>query len=317
MPESADRTLHERYLRPEVLAKIGNLELRARMVVEGFFSGMHRSPYRGLSIEYADHRPYTQGDDFRHIDWKIFGRTDKYYIKEYEQETNLECVLVVDASESMTYRSSGSALSKYEYAAVAAASLAHLALHKQRDSVGLVVFDESIRRFVRPSRNPNHWRALVRELDRGTGTAKTSIRRVLDDLAERLDHRVLIIMFSDLLDDVDEVLKGLNHLRFRRHEMIVGCVWDEAEFEFPFRGPTRFEGLEREGHLLTEPRNLRDRYLAEVERFMETLRLGCYRRHMDFTALRTSTPLDVAIGTYLATRGMKIRKRSSRVLGGR
>jgi len=304
------------WLRPEVLARIGGLELRARMVVEGYYTGMHRSPYRGASVEYADHRAYTQGDDLRHIDWKVYGRTDKYYIKEYEQETNLDCVLVVDTSESMGYRSAGAPLSKHEYATVIAASLAYLALNKQRDSVGLALFDERIRRYVRPSRSPARWKAVIRELQGGLGPAKTGIRQVLNDLAERLDHRVLIIVISDFLDHLEEVLQGLAHLRFRRHEIIACCVWDDAEHDFPFTGPTLFDGLEGAGRLLTEPRALRDRYLEEVRRFNQRLRDGCHRLRVDHVSFRTSAPLGVAISAYLATRSARIRLRSSRVLGG-
>ncbi|HUU82362.1 MAG TPA: DUF58 domain-containing protein [Phycisphaerae bacterium] len=307
---------YKHYLRPEVLAKIGGLELRARMVVEGYYTGMHRSPYRGTSVEYADRRPYTQGDDLRHIDWKVYGRTDKYYTKEYEQETNLECMLVVDCSESMTYRSPQAVMTKHQYATVIAASLTYLALNKQRDSVGLTLFDERITRLVRPSRNPSHWRTIIHELEGATGPAKTGIRAVLNDLAERLDHRVLIILVSDLFDNAEETLKGIAHLRFRRHEIIVCGVWDDAEYDFPFQGPTLFEGLEHAGRLLTEPRALRDRYLEEVRRFHESLRSGCHRLRVDYVPFRTSAPLDVAISAYLATRSTQIRKRSSRVLGG-
>ncbi len=307
---------YKSYLRPEVLARIGGLELRARMVVEGYYTGMHRSPYHGASIEYADHRAYSQGDDLRHIDWKVFGRTDKYYIKEYEQETNLECMLVVDCSESMTYRSEGSPISKHDYATVIAASLAYLALNKQRDSVGLTLFDEKISRFIRPSRNPTHWRAIIHELQGRAGPAKTGIRQVLNDLAERLDHRMLIVLISDFFDDVDEILRGVGHLRFRGNEMILCSIWDEAEWDFPFRGPTLFEGMESSGRLLTEPRALRDRYLEEVRRFSRRMRDGCHRLKVDYAAFRSSSPLDVAISAYLATRSGQIRKRSSRALAG-
>jgi uncharacterized protein (DUF58 family) len=305
-----------RYLKPEVLARIGSLELKARLVVEGCYTGLHRSPYHGLSIEYADHRAYTQGDDLRHIDWKVFGRTDKYYIKEYEQETNLECMLIVDCSESMTFRSETAPMSKHDYAAVVAASLAYLALRKQRDSVGLALFDESLTRFLRPSRSPAYWRTVIAELEGKTGPAKTGLRQVLDDLAERLDHRALVIILSDLFDDVDEILRGLWHLRHHRHEVIVCSIWDDAEYDFPFRGPTLFDGLEQAGRLLSEPRSLRDRYLDEVRDFTTRMRKGCHRLKIDYAPFRTSSPLDAAISTFLATRSAQIRKRSSRVLGG-
>ncbi len=308
-----------RFLRPEVLAKIGGLELRARLVAQGYFTGMHRSPYRGASVEYADHRIYTQGDDLRHIDWKVFGRTDKYYIKEYEQETNLQCLLVVNASESMTYRSAGAPMTKHEYAVLLAASLAYLALNKQRDSVGLALFDERVTRYLRPSRNPARFKTIIEELQKPAGPAKTGLRRVLDDVAEvgrGRDRHTLIVVISDLFDDLAAIIKGLSHLRFRGHEVILWRVWDDAECDFPFSGSTLFEGLEQTGQLLTEPGALRDRYLEEVRRFDEGLRRGCHRLHVDYAPFRTSTPLDVALSSYLTTRSAQIRKRSSRVLGG-
>ena len=304
-----------KYLDQRVLAKISGLDLRARMIVEGYFTGTHRSPYRGLSVEFADHRAYSQGDDLKHIDWKVYGRTNKYYIKEYEQETNLNLLLVVDCSESMAYASDGAALSKHDYATALGASLAYLAL-QQRDSVGLALFDEELTRLVRSSNNPAHWRTLVHELAGQTGPAKTSIRSVLDDLAERASRRALIVVLSDLFDDPDEILKGLLHLKFRRHDVVVFQVMDHAEIGFPFRGPTLFEGLEEAGRLFTEPRSLRDRYLEEVADFTAQMRVACRKMNIDFVCFDTSERLDAAIGAYLATRSASIRRRSSRVLGG-
>ncbi len=305
---------YRKCLDPKVLARISGLELRARTIVEGFFSGMHRSPYRGLSIEFADHRVYTQGDDLRHIDWKVFGRTDKYYIKEYEQETNFELMLVVDCSESMSYRSPSSPLSKHEYATVAAAAITYLAL-RQHDSVGLALFDERLTQFVRPSSNAQHWKTIVHELSGSVGPARTSLGRVLHELGERLNHRMVIILISDLFEDVDSILKGLRGLRYRHHELIVWHVCDRAELTFPFTGLTRFDGLESTGVLLTDPEALRARYLEEVKRFQSRLRTGCGRMHVDFAVFDTSSPLDGVLSGYLATRSARLRQRSSRVLG--
>jgi len=316
MSETGDD--YRRYLRPELLARIGALELRARMVVEGYYTGMHRSPYHGASVEYADHRVYSQGDDLRHIDWKVYARTDKHYIKEYEQETNLQCLLAVDCSESMGYRSGTAAPTKHEYAVTLAASLAYLALNKQRDGVGLALFDERVTRYLRPSRNPARFKTIIHELQSGTGSAKTGLGEVLDDLAESARggrQRMLVVLISDLFDDVEEILKGLSHLRFRGNEVIVCGVWDDAEYDLPFAGPTLFDGLEQAGRLLADPRSLRDRYLEEVRRFTDRLRHGCHRLRIDYAPFRTSTPLDVALSAYLATRSAHIRQRSSRVLG--
>ena len=303
-----------KYLDPKVLARISGLELRARLIVEGFFSGMHRSPHRGLSVEFADHRAYTQGDDLRHIDWKVYGKSDRYFIKEYEQETNLRLLIVVDRSESMGYHSSDALMTKHDYAASLAAAMAYLTL-RQQDAVGLALFEDRVVEYIRPSNSGHHWRTIVQELSRPTGKAKTSVGRVLDEVAERVQQRMLIVLISDLFDDADSVLKGFRHIRYRHHELVVWNLWDPAEITFPFAGPTLFDGLEESGRLLTEPRALRDRYLAETERFRTRVRLGCGRMHVDYAFFDTSTPLDVALSDYLATRSARLRNRSSRVLG--
>ena len=308
-------TDYRKYLDPMVLAKISGLELRARLIVEGFFSGIHHSPQRGLSVEFADHRAYTQGDDLRHIDWKVFGKTDKYFIKEYEQETNLNLMLVVDCSESMSYRSGNEGMTKHEYATSVAAAVAYLTL-QQQDSVGLTLFDEHLTHFLRPSNNTHHWKTLVHELAGKTGPAKTSIGRVLTELSERLNHRLLIILISDLFDVPEAILKGLKHLRYRRHEVIVWNLWDPAELTLPFSGPTMFDGLESTGRLLTDPRSLRVRYVEEVERFQSQLRTGCGHMLIDYTVFSTAMALDVALSGYLATRAARLQRRSSRLLGG-
>jgi uncharacterized protein (DUF58 family) len=305
---------YRRYLDPKVLAKISGLELRARLIVEGFFSGTHHSPRRGVSVEFADHRAYTQGDDLRHIDWKVYGRTDKYYIKEYEQETNLNLLIAVDTSESMNYRSADASMTKYEYAAAIGAAIAYLTL-QQQDSVGLALFDEHLREFVKPSNNVQQWKALVKELAGGTGASKTSLGLVLGELAERLTGRLLIVLISDLFDDVDVILKGFKHLRYRHHELIVWNIWDHAELTFPFDRPTMFDGLESTGRVLTNPRTLRARYLDEVDAFRTRLRAGCGHMHIDLSIFDTSTPLDAALSGYLATRSARLRRRSSRILG--
>lgn len=305
---------YRKYLDPKVLAKISGLDLRARLMVEGFFSGMHHSPHRGLSVEFADYRAYTQGDDLRHIDWKVFAKTDKYYIKEYEQETNLNIMLVVDASESMSFRSDAAGLSKYDYATTVAAAIAYLTL-QQQDSVGLAVFDEQVRRFIKPSNNMQRWRTLVKGLSEETGGAKTSIEGVLHELAERLNRRSLVIILSDLFDDPQSILKGFQHLCYRHHELVVWNIWDHAELTFSFSGPTLFDGLEEGGKLLLDPKAVRDRYLSEVKRFLDQLRTGCGKRQIEYTVFDTSSPLDGALSSYLATRSARLRRRSARVMG--
>lgn len=297
---------YRRYLDPKTLAKISSLDLRARLVVEGYISGIHRSPYHGFSIEFAEHRQYVQGEDIRHIDWKVFGRTNKYYVKQYEEETNLACLIAVDCSESMTYQSPKTAMSKHDYAICIAASLAYLAL-KQRDSVGLALFDEKVTRYVRPSNHMSQWKTIINELQGKTGPVKTSMVKVLDDLSERLKRRTLVILISDFFDDPQAIRDGLRRLRYRKNEMILCQVMDPAELDFPFSGPTKFKGMESSGTLLTEPTMLRQKYLEEVEGFLAALRKTCRELHLDYELYNTSDPLDVALSTYLASRSAGIR----------
>ncbi len=306
---------HHKFLDPRVLAKISGLELRARLAVEGFRVGGHASPYQGVSVEFADHRSYVQGDDIRHVDWKLYARTDKYYIKQYEEETNLSCVLVVDCSASMGYQSPAAPMSKHDFAASVAASLAYLAL-QQGDAVGMALFDQAITHFIKPSSHPGHWKTLTGALARGPGPGKTGVRAVLDDLAERMGRRTLVIVISDLFDDPDETILGLKHLRYLKNDVIMCNVWDPAELTLPFDGPTLFDGLEGSGRLMVEPQAFRQRYTREVESFIASLRGQCRKMHVDFVPFDTSHGLDVAISAYLATRAARIRSRSSRVLGG-
>ena len=305
---------YRKYLDPKVLAGISGLELRARLIIEGFISGMHHSPHHGVSVEFADHRAYTQGDDLRRIDWKVFGKTDKYYIKEYEQETNLELMLVVDASTSMDFVSAHASMSKYDYATALGAAVAYLAL-QQQDAVGVALFDEHVARFVKPSNRADQWKTLIRELVGRKGTAKTSLRRVLLELSERLTHPMLIILISDLFDDPDEILAGFRQLLHRGHELIVWNVWDPAELTLPMTGPTLFEGLEAEGKLLTDPRSLRDRYLEQVEQFQQRLRAGCGRLEIEYVLFSTDMFLDTVLRAHLSARSARLRRRSSRVMG--
>lgn len=320
-----DRQGYRKYLDPVTLAKIRGLELRARLAVEGFFTGLHRSPYRGLSIEFVDHRMYSQSDDFRHIDWKVFGRTDKYYIKEYEQETNLNCVVAVDTSASMTYRSEQAPMSKLDYAASIAAALAYVAL-QQRDAVGLALLEPSTP-WVKPSNNPLQWKNLITELETQVGrsagrrrppagTPRTPLRAHLDVLAERLQRRTLVVVLSDLLDDPEQTALGLKRLRYHKHEVIVFNVWDPAEVHFPFRGPSLFEDLESPDEVLLEPQLLRGEYLRAWERFVTTMRRHCRSMLIDYVPCETSMALDGAVSAYLATRSTSVRRRSSRAFGG-
>ena len=297
----------QKYLDPFALAKVRGLELQARLIVEGYLSGLHKSPYHGFSVEFAEHREYVPGDDLKHLDWKVYGRTGRFYLKQYEEETNLACWLLVDASESMRYGSGpiGSdgapQVSKYDYASMAAAALTYLVLHQQ-DSAGLVTFDSAVRHFLRPSGQPSHLKQAVNVLNRGPGRGRTSLAPVLHDLAERVPRRGILMLFSDLFDEPADILTGLQHLRHKRHEVVVLHVLDRAELEFPFREATLFRGMEQFPELLTDPRSLRDGYLEQIEGFIDELRRGCRSLNIDYVQLATDKPLGVALSAYLGQR---------------
>ena len=295
-----------RYLDPQTLAKLTGLELRARHIVEGYVAGAHRSPYYGFSIEFAEHREYTPGDDLRYVDWKVFARTDKYYLKQYEDETNLISYLVLDTSESMRYQGPGSPLSKLEYAQCAAASLAWLILQRQ-DAVGLATFDDRIRALVRPGSEPSHLKQLLHALEQADPREKTATGPIFHNLAERLTKRGVVLILSDLLDDVPSMMAGLKHLRHRRHDVIVFHVMDPTELDFPFEQLTRFKGLESLPDVQTDPRSLRKAYLKELHHFRQQIQQGCQNQQTDYLLLRTDQPLDVVLSSYLASRMARVK----------
>lgn len=295
---------YQKYLDPQTLSKLSGLDLKARLIVEGYVSGLHKSPFRGFSIEFAEHREYVPGDDLRYVDWKVFGKSDRIYLKQYEEETNFACWFLLDTSESMTYRSEGSAVSKLQYAQYVAAALSYLVLHQQ-DAVGLATFDRTVRSFVRASSQPAHLKQLCHVMDVDGGGADTALGPILHELAERIRKRGVVVLLSDLFDDVPALLMGLKHLRHRRHEVIVMQVIDPAEQDFPFLDPTLFRGLEGLPELMTDPRALRTAYQHEFNRFLDDVRHGCRDLHMDHVLLRTDQPLDLALRTFLTSRARR------------
>jgi len=304
MPSSAPTA--SPLLDPRTLARLQGLELRARRIVEGYVAGLHRSPYQGFSNEFAEHREYTTGDDLRYVDWKVFGKTDKVYLKQFEEETNLICYLLLDTSESMQYQGPGAAMSKLEYAQCAAASLAYLVLH-QRDSAGLVTFDQEIRHLVRPSSSPTQLKQLVRVMEQTTAARKTRTGPIFHDLAERLARRGIVVILSDLFDDVDAMLAGLKHFRHRRHDVIILHILDPAEIDFPFQHVTMFKGLEALGEVITEPRSLRAAYQNEVRSFLKRVRTGCRAQQIDYLTVRTDEPLDTVLTAFLSARKKRVK----------
>jgi len=272
-------------------------------------AGMHRSPYQGISVEFAQHRQYVAGDDIRHVDWKVFAKTDKIYLKQYLEETNLHLICIVDASESMGYSSVSEgegAWSKYDHATAIAAALSYLAV-QQQDAVGLAIFDNDLKRYFKPSNSPGQWKTITKELTLIPRLKKTNTGRVLEQIAEKLSHRSLILLLSDFFDDLDSIQQGLRHLRYRKHEVMAFQILDPMEIEFPFEDVTLFKGLEEMGELLTEPQSLRAGYIAELLAFTDQLKRMCRGMHIDFARMSSGESLDVALSGFLATRSASIR----------
>ncbi|MFK7766565.1 MAG: DUF58 domain-containing protein [Mariniblastus sp.] len=309
---STSETTGTKYLDPKTLDKIKRLDVRARVVVEGFITGQHRSPYNGFAIEFAAHREYAPGDDLRHIDWKVWSKTDRLYIKEYEEETNLKCHLIVDCSKSMRYgeaKGSGTSTgwSKFDYAATAAASLGYM-MQQQQDSVGMVLFSDKIDKNLKTSSHPSHMKMLFHELEKTEPAKTTDVSDPFLQLAGQIRQRGIIALFSDLFIDPDELGKALAQFRLRRHEVIVFHVMHHDELEFPFQDNTLFKGMEVEAELHTEPRALRKSYMEAVERYMARVKKVCAVSGIDHVLLDTSKPLDGVLSSYLNFRAKSRRK---------
>ncbi len=295
------------FLTPSDLQKISNLQVVARQVVEGFCSGMHRSPHKGFSVEFKQHRQYVPGDEIRHIDWRVFGRSDRFYIREYEEETNLRATILLDLSGSMKYGRSrsaegGAVVTKLQYATRLAASLAYLMIGQQ-DSVGMVTFDTKIRKYIPPRSRVSHLRVLIDELQRAEPGGETELGTVFHDLVPKLHRRGLLIIISDCFGDVPSLLKALAHFRHAHHEILIFQIWDRDELEFPFKQWTQFEDMERAGvkHLL-DPVLLREAYLANLESFRTELVKGCRRHKIDLVPFTTDQPYAEALAAYVSRR---------------
>lgn len=286
---------------PRILNHMARLQMRARLVVEGIISGLHKSPYRGFSVEFAQHREYTPGDEIRYIDWKVAARSDRHYIKEFEEETNLKAYLMVDASESMTYKGRGREMTKLEYGSTVAAALGSLMI-QQRDAVGLAVFDERIRTYLPPRGVPSHYNLMLEELCKIRTAPKTGLETTFHELADRVKRRGLIIVLSDLFADVEGILTGIRHFRHRKHEVVVFHVLDDDEITFPFSELTKFIGLEQEPELLVDPRGIREEYLGHFSAFCDRLERGCREMQVDVVRLNTRDDPGPPLATYLARR---------------
>ncbi len=288
------------YLDPGVLDRVGGLEVVARRIVEGFMSGRHESPYKGSSVEFAEHREYTPGDDLRRIDWKVFGRSDRFYMKQFEEETNLKAYVAIDTSASMRYAGEGRG-SKLETSKYAAATLLQLIL-QQRDAGALVAFGNDVRTFIPPGSSAAHHRNLIETLAGLEATGPSGIGDIFDEIAARLRQRSLVAVFSDLLDDEKTLLRGLQHMAHRGHDVILFHVLDPDEIQFPFERMTRFEGLEDMAHLTLDPKAVREAFLAEMDGFRKRITTACLATRVDYVLLDTAVPLDRTLGAWLARR---------------
>ncbi len=293
-------TDYRKYLQPDTVSKLKGMELRARMVVEGFIAGLHKSPYHGFSVEFAEHRQYMPGDNIRDIDWKVYAKSDRFYIKQYEEETNLKGYLLLDCSKSMAY-ASGDRISKLDYGGMLAGALSFMML-RQRDAVGLVTFDEKIRRYVPPRSKAGHLHVLLKEIADQKPSDTTDISTTLHEMAERIKRRGLIILVSDLLDEADKIISGLKHFRYNNHEVIVFHVLDPRERDFAFSREAIFKDMETGEEITTLPYQIKKDYAMMVKQYSEEISSACRQSNIDYFQIDTAMPFDKALYAFLSKR---------------
>ncbi len=293
-------TDHRKYLQPDTVSKLKGMELRARMVVEGFIAGLHKSPYHGFSVEFAEHRQYMPGDNIRSVDWKVFAKTDKFFIKQFEEETNLKGYLLLDCSASMKYQS-GDRISKFDYAGLLSGALSYMML-RQRDAVGLVTYDQRIRKYIPPRSKSGHLHVLLNEISAQEPSNLTDVSLALHEMAERIKRRGLVVIMSDLLDEADKIISGLKHFRHNKHEVIVFHILDPRERDFAFGGEAAFKDMETGEELTTLPFQIKKDFAAQVKAFSEQIAAACRQSDIDYHLIDTSTPFDKALYAFLAKR---------------
>jgi len=288
-----------KYLSTSVLSSINNLEFLTKHIVEGFITGLHKSPFHGFSAEFSQHKPYMQGDNIRYIDWKVFARSDRYYIKQFEEETNLRCSILLDISNSMTYGSGQ--ISKLHYGSILTACLAYLML-KQRDATGLILFDDEIRQSLPVKSIPVYIKEIIQSLDNIKTGSDTNITNTLHNIADKIKRRGLIIIISDLLDDPEKVLSGIKHLQYNKHEIVVFHIVDDMEIDFDFKGEIIFEDLETKQKIKTDARYIKQEYLQQFRKYCDFYKSRFYESYVDYTVLRTSEPIENALVQYMLRR---------------
>ncbi len=291
---------HQKYLQPDVVARLESLELRARLVVEGFITGLHRSPFHGFSVEFAEHRQYRPGDEIKYIDWKIYSRTDRYYVKQFEEETNLRSVIAVDCSASMGYASPGH-ISKFQYATYLAAALGYLIM-RQKDAAGLALYDTEVLQYLPPRAKLSYIRELINALDATKPANATGTATALDRLAERISRRSFVIIISDFFDDISAISSALKHFRHQRHDVLAIQVVDPREVDFNFGWAANFRDLESQEELVTQPLHIQQAYQSAMTDFVQQLKRECHSMNIDFLQINTITPFDRALTEYLVKR---------------
>ncbi|MFO7444825.1 MAG: DUF58 domain-containing protein [Ignavibacteriaceae bacterium] len=291
-----------KYLKPSVVSRLNSLELRARFIVEGFMVGMHRSPFHGFSVEFTEHRPYMQGDNLRDVDWKVYGKTERYVIKQYEEETNLKSYIIFDTSKSMSYASEGN-ISKLEYASTLIAALSYLMV-KQQDAVGLSLYAEKIHKYLPPKSTRSYLQEILKTLASVTASDKTNTSSSLNSIAEKIKRRGLVIIVSDFFDNIDSVLSALKHFRYNKNEVIVFQVLDPLERSFAFGADAVFKDIETADEITTQPYQIQKAYKEAMEQFISKLKTECLNSGIDYNIIETSTPFDKALYSYIQKRRM-------------
>lgn len=291
---------YRKYLNPKVVAKLKNIELIAKLVVEGFITGLHRSPFHGFSVEFAEHRAYRPGDEIKHLDWKVLARTEKYFVKQFEEETNTRIMVVLDSSASMNY-ASGDNITKYEYGAYLSASLALLMI-QQRDAAGLALYDTEIRKFLAPNSRPSYIAEMLKTLETTKPQNQTGTASCLNLIAERIKKRSLVVIISDFFDDPNSVLRALQHFRHNSNEVIVFQLLDERELDFRFGKSANFVDMETQETLITHPYQIQKAYQDSMHKFTAQIKSQCLFHNIDYNLITTNTPFDKALVTYLNKR---------------
>lgn len=310
MPQTVANT---KYLDPAALAKLKNLGIAARLVVEGLYSGQHRSPLRGYSIEFAEHREYTPGVDPRHLDYKILGKRDKLYVKQYEEQTNLRCYLLLDSSASMAYKHDGK-INKFEYASFCAASLAYL-MQAQHDAFGLITYDKEVTNHIPPRQGKTHLRIILDQLEATKPNGETDLASTFNELAETMKRRALVVVLSDLFSGAeqggkaDKLIEAISHLRHKKHEVVVFHILDRAELTFPFDDATQIEDIETHRLVSADAQAMKNEYLRRINGYIDAVRAGCQSNGAGYALADTSEPFEMFLGNYLTKRAHLAAKR--------